>query len=296
MKKKKITLVAICTLFAFQLGAQTKIKVSDVSIHSGSLTNTSVTVTGSNVNLLSLAREQGSSLLTNVDLSTYKKYTGSNGTTSNLFSILLGTEFKFRNKMKMNLRGGFTALNKADMSVSYIKEDVYRIDTFTSSQTGQQIFIDSTRTDEYNFSTVSSQLAFDLSATFSTNKLNKFSFYAGLGTFFGFTYASYLDILHTNQITNNNGFNDPIRYQNINQSWKSTAENEKLKIDNVGSIAAIYIPLGIEYRVSKKVNVLKNFSIYTEIRPSLVVSKNSFSETNSSSYWMNIVGLRYHIF
>jgi hypothetical protein len=105
-----------------------------------------------------------------------------------------------------------------------------------------------------------------------------------------------LDILHTNQITNNNGFNDPIRYQNINQSWKSTAENEKLKIDNVGSIAAIYIPLGIEYRVSKKVNVLKNFSIYTEIRPSLVVSKNSFSETNSSSYWMNIVGLRYHIF
>jgi hypothetical protein len=64
----------------------------------------------------------------------------------------------------------------------------------------------------------------------------------------------------------------------------------------VGSIAAIYIPLGIEYRVSKKVNVLKNFSIYTEIRPSLVVSKNSFSETNSSSYWMNIVGLRYHIF
>ena len=67
MKKMKITLVAISTLFVFQLGAQTKIKVSDVSIHSGSLTNTSVTVTGSNVNLLSLAREQGSNLLTNVD-------------------------------------------------------------------------------------------------------------------------------------------------------------------------------------------------------------------------------------
>ena len=101
--------------------------------------------------------------------------------------------------------------------------------------------------------------------------------------------------MHSNSITNN-GFSDPIRYQNNNQSWMSTAENEKLKLDNVGSTAAIYIPLGIEYRVSKKVNLLKNFSIYTELRPSLVVSKNSFSETNISSYWMNIVGLRYHIF
>ncbi len=295
MKTIKIAIAAICTLFISQLNAQTKIKLSDVSIHSGNLTNTSVMVTGSNINLLSTAREKESNLLNNVDLSNYKKYSSSNGATSNLFSILLGTEIKFKNKMKMNLRGGFTALNKSDMSVSYIKEDVYRIDTFTSSQTGQQIFIDSTRTDEYHFSTVSNQLAFDLSATFSTNKLNKFSFYAGFGTFFGFTYANYLDVMHSNRITNN-GFSDPIRYQNNNQSWMSTAENEKLKLDNVGSTAAIYIPLGIEYRVSKKVNVLKNFSIYTELRPSLVVSKNSFSETNISSYWMNIVGLRYHIF
>jgi hypothetical protein len=291
-----ITFAAICTLFIAQLSAQTKIKVSDVSIQSGNLTNTSVNVTGSNINLLSLAREQGSSLLNNVNLSNYKKYNRSNEATSNLFSILLGTEVTFRNKLKMNIRGGFTALNKADMSVRYIKEDVYRIDTFTSSQTGQQIFVDSTRTDEYHFSTVSNQLALDLSATFSTNKSNKFSFYAGVGTFFGFTYASYLDVMHSNRITNNNGFSDPIRYQNNNQSWMSMTENEKFKLDNVGTTAAIYIPLGIEYRVSKKVNVLKNFSIYTELRPSFVVSKNSFSETNSSSYWMNIVGLRYHIF
>jgi hypothetical protein len=295
MKTIKIAIAAICTLYISQMSAQTKIKLSDVSIHSGDLTNTSVTVTGSNINLLTLAREKESNLLSNVDLSNYKKYSGSNETTSNLFSILLGTEITFRNKMKMNFRGGFTALNKADKSVSYLKEDVYRVDTLTSSQTGQQIYIDSTRTDEYHFSTVSNQLAMDLSATFSTNKLNKFSFYAGFGTFFGFTYASYLDVMHTNRITKNNGFSDPVRYQN-NQMWNSSTENEKLKLDNVGSIAAIYIPLGIEYRISKKVNVLKNFSIYTELRPSLVVSKNSFSEVNSSSYWMNIVGLRYHIF
>lgn len=250
MKKIKISLATICTILVSQLCAQTKIKVSDVSIQVGGLINP--TMTGSNISLLTLAQEKESNLLNNVNLSNYKKYNRSNESTSTLFSILLGTEIRFRNKMKMNVRGGFTAFNNIDMSVRYIKDDVYRIDTFTSSQTGQQIFVDSTRSDSYNISNINNQLALDLTATFSTNKSNKFSFYAGFGTFLGFTYASYLDVMHSNRITNNNGFSDPIRYQNNNQSWMSTTENEKFKLDNVGSTAAIYIPLGIEYRVSKK--------------------------------------------
>lgn len=76
MKTIKISLVAICTIFASQLHAQTKIKVSDLSIQVGGLINP--TVSGNNISLLTLAQEKESNLLKNVDLSNYKKYNSSN--------------------------------------------------------------------------------------------------------------------------------------------------------------------------------------------------------------------------
>lgn len=151
----------------------------------------------------------------------------------------------------MNVRGGFTAFNNADMSVRYSKEDIYRIDTFTSSQTGQQFFVDSTRNENYYISNVYNQLALDLSATFSTNKSNKFSFYAGVGALVGFTYANYLDVMHSTGINDYYGDHSSNNHQNYNRFWSRSTENEKMKLDNAGSTVAVFIPLGVEYRLSK---------------------------------------------
>lgn len=201
------------------------------------------------------------------------------------FSVLLG--FKFSDKQKthynnnIQLRVGITYNSSTLLSYGMNSSEKIPIDTLTSSQTGETVFIDSviSRTLEMNYN--SEQLRIDGSLIFRTNPDARWSLYSGIGLTAGMSFnaKTYLFYSKSEQIQSR----EPYHYNNYNNYYDGTSESEVITNNSNFGFSA-YIPLGIDFRIGKNREFWKRIHLFYEIRPNINITyiPNLKTITNSS--------------
>lgn len=260
-----------------------QVKITELYLQTGTFFNQS---RGSLADFQTLAPQ--SSILQQ-DLSLYQNYPMFNFNLPGQAQTL-SAGLQFAKLPKATLRVGLTHINQGSaLSYGGSYTESFTVDTLTSSQTGEQFFVDSFSTHSYNARYSQEQLRLDASLIFRLNGEKRWSLYGGIGANIGFSYNGQTTIHHS---VSPNGdsqfyglFNDYIMYAN------GVHQNETF--ENKGGIGlGIYAPLGIDFQVGKKRDFWKPFHLYLEMRPGLNITQIAGLGTTFSAGGFSNFGLR----
>lgn len=207
--------------------------------------------------------------------------------------IQFGMNFCRSGKKYQNTwRIGLTSSSATDISGYYNRQETYRIDTFQSTQTNAVYYIDSTVYHNFRYRNWSNWLHLDVSKIWRTDNPNKFTLYTGIGAVAGITLNSHSDLQYNRYSIDN-------KPKNYNNTSRRNYSNEYYETENIKNktrtFASVYVPLGIDYRLSKKKNFWSKLHLFYEGRFSLnqlnvpEIKKYSFSDFNS------LIGIRYQL-
>ncbi len=199
---------------------------------------------------------------------------------SSSYSLQLGLQCA---KMpKATYRVGITHVSNAGLlSARGSYSQSFPYDTLTSSQTGEQIFIDSSNSKYYQMNHSNQQIRIDGAMIFRMFPEKRWSLHTGLGASIGMSYQSNTDISYWESSNMSSG--NYYGHQNI--------ERESYK--NKNSIgASLYIPMGIDFGIGKKREFWMPFHLYIESRPSLNINSINGIGATFSPGMSSAAGLR----
>jgi hypothetical protein len=273
------------TLFTITLfltgAAWSQVKVTELYLQSGSYFGQG---NGSLADFHKLAPQ--SSIL-NQDLSLYE-------TTAFFFPLpsssqSLSAGLKLAKLPNATLRVGLTHIGQGSAlrtAGDYIENFV--IDTLTSAQTGQQVYVDSTSVHSYFANYSQEQLRLDASLIFRLKGEKRWSVYGGLGINFGLSYNAHTTIrssvspYYTSQMS---------VLDQLLLSYHGDTQEEVF--DNKGGYGlALYAPLGLDFQVGKKRDFWKPFHLYSEFRPGININQIACVGTTFSVGGFSNFGLR----
>lgn len=262
-----------------------KIKVSEVFINNGTFINQALR--GSLDEFKSLSNN--SSLL-NQNFDNYYSYSGSRYNGSyNMSNIGIGLQRK-NNGPVFRISAAYGM--GLQMDLGYYKTSTYRIDTFTSSQTGQQLFIDSSVSDNYTMRHQSKMFQLDASVIWRTTNTNKLKLMGGIGITIGTTMNAFTELMYSKTSFTNSPSTMP-SYRYINNTVLES-KNERYINPNQSSYS-IYLPMGIDYQLSKKHPILKQFHLFQETKFRLqYVKVSSYSSALNTNLYFGF-GLRLNL-
>jgi hypothetical protein len=203
-----------------------------------------------------------SELLTN-DFSTFQgnEYFIFNGPTSSSYqTIQLGLTFKSNPNPLWRI--GISHIALGDISKGFSKSTIVPYDTLTSSQTGQQYFLDSTYSENYNTRYSAQQLRLETSLIYRTDPSKRWSVYTGLGASFGISYNAQTVIEYTSY----NNASTMNEYYTTTEQGKNIVEYFQNKMN---FSTAIFIPMGVDFRMGKNREFWKRLHLYYEMKPSI---------------------------
>ena len=158
-------------------------------------------------------------------------------------------------------------------------------DTLTSSQTGEQTFIDSSHQKTYDMTYSNQQIRLDGAMIFRMFPEKRWSLHTGLGASIGMSYRANTDIRYWETSSVN------YDYQGSGNYGSGTGMNESFK--NKNSLgASLYIPFGVDFCIGKKREFWMPFHLYIESRPSLNINSISGIGTSFSPGMSSAAGLR----
>jgi hypothetical protein len=202
---------------------------------------------------------------------------------SSNYSLQLGLQCA---KMpKVTYRVGITHVsNLGVLSAFGSYSQSFPYDTLTSSQTGEQTFIDSTNSKYYNMNHSNQQIRLDGAMIFRMFPEKRWSIHTGLGASIGMSYQSNttISIWESSSISSEDYYGD---------NYEENGERETFK--NKNSLgASLYIPFGIDFGIGKKREFWMPFHLYAETRPSLNINSINGIGTSFSPGISYAVGLR----
>jgi len=175
--------------------------------------------------------------------------------------LMLGLGFKSNHRKNgPTYRLGLGYGNGTGMEGQYTRDNKFRIDTFTSSRTGQKIYIDSSVSETYSFDHFASLLKLDISVVWRTSTNRKMKLFAGIGCLAGTS----LYAVTTIEYYKSSYVNAPF-IANYNRYHTNLHTTETYHQKNQTS-AAIYCPFGLDYQISKKSRFWKTLNIFMESR------------------------------
>ena len=277
---KKLTLITAFMISG--LAFSQNLKISEIHISNGS-----GSIGSQNGTLTDFAKLAPNSAILGMDLSQLKPYDYAyfNGfgmnSISNSTSLQLGLQCA---KMpKITFRVGLThSSNNGILSAhgSFYESAPY--DTLTSSQTGQQTFIDSSHTKSYDMNYSNQQIRLDGAMIFRMFPEKRWSLHTGLGASIGMSYSAKTSLRYWESSSinsNNQGY------------YNETGLNETFK--NKNSLgASLYIPFGIDFGIGKKREFWMPFHLYAETRPSLNINSINGIGAQFSPGMSSALGLR----
>lgn len=204
---------------------------------------------------------------------------------------LLQVSAGLKNTLKANgpvYRFGFSFGSGQRAEGSYSRYNSIIIDTLVSPRTGHRVYIDSSSSSYYAFSAVNVLLQIDLSAIWRSRNPNKLTFFGGAGVCGGLSLWSASNLEHT-EYSRVSGAG---MYYSGRQSATFKTVFEQIN-GKQHSILAVYLPFGIDYRLSKKHSFWKNLHLFQETRLRLQYYKfPELSAETEANFFMSM-GLRY---
>ena len=274
---KKVTLLAALALSTAAFSQ--KMKITELHISNG--TGIGGQINGSIDDFKILA--PNSSILA-MDFSQYNPqgfptYQSPGMNISSSYSLQLGLQCA---KMpKVTYRVGITHVSNAGaLSAQGTYFQSFPYDTLTSSQTGQQTFIDSTNTKYYSMNHSNQQIRLDGAMIFRMFPDKRWSLHTGLGASIGMSYRSNTDLAFWE--SSSTGYNYYNQHNGERESYK-----------NKNSLAAsLYIPFGVDFGIGKKREFWMPFHLYAETRPSLNINSINGIGATFSPGMSSALGLR----
>jgi hypothetical protein len=284
MKRLFLLPLLLCVVHAASSQDDPSVVVSDFSIYFGGSTGSSEGL--SEADILKLAPNAA-------DLLLQENYDNSDGfpdqSDSYSFRALLGLKFgqKGTGAMRDNptLRIGISYQNSTALENYSNSSESFRIDTLVSSQTGATYYVDSTSTKNLSSRYASERLMIDASVVFRTTQAKKLTLYAGAGFSAGISFNNRTEIsAYQSSFINDQG----TRYDFDGSSVQSVTNN------NEGGYAmSAYIPLGLEFRLSKAHPLWSQIHLSYEMRPSISIFDIPELKTFTSSQFQASFGIRF---
>ena len=198
-------------------------------------------------------------------------------------SLQLGLTLK--NNPSLLWRIGISHGSTGDISNWANRNRTAPYDTLTSSQTGEQYFIDSTYSENYFMSYSAQQLRLESSVIFRTNPAKRWSIYAGAGMSFGVSYKAETYINYFAYSSNS--------AYNANYDYASNVQSSSEHFRNKMSIStSVFVPMGIDFRIGKNREFWKRLHVYYEMKPSLTVTSIPELRTSTQVNMINTLGLK----
>ncbi len=190
------------------------------------------------------------------------------------------------------LRVGLMHINQGNaLSTGGSYTETFRVDTLTSSQTGEQFFVDSFSTHSYNATYSQEQIRLDASLIFRYKADKRWSFYGGIGVNFGLSYNGVTHVRH-----NVSPYGNSYPFGLFNDIMYNNGTHEHESFENKGGFGfGVYAPLGIDFQVGKKREFWKPLHLYMELRPGFNVNQIAGLGTSFSAGNFSNIGLRFHI-
>lgn len=266
---RKTSLVLALLASTQLLSAQSKVKVSEFSVSTGSIMQESPISQFADWQRMA----PGSSLLPTLskDLSSFDQMNSEiNG--GNVWSANLGLQFTDRAGMRYNrnplLRIGIQYQGATVLSQSFRKETTYAHDTLTSSQTGEQTYVDSIQIDHYDINYRQKRLMLDASLIFRTKSQSRWGLFAGIGMSLGASFRNQTDINYS-MYKGVSGIAN-LNHAYFSQMFGNDNDRRHEHFANTASFAgALYIPMGASFRLSNKHEFWNKISLTLETRPGL---------------------------
>jgi hypothetical protein len=168
--------------------------------------------------------------------------------------------------------------------------ETFRIDTLTSSQTGEQIFVDSFSTHSYNANYSQEQLRLDASLLFRYHADKRWSFYGGIGANFGLSYNAQTNV-HQYVSPYGGGYG----YGLFNDMVYNGTHTQETFENKGGFGFGVYAPLGVDFQVGKKRDFWMPIHLFMELRPGFNVNQIAGLGTSFTAGNFSNVGLRFQI-
>lgn len=273
---KQLIFFAIAFFATFHVFAQNdsnpKIRISDLGIYSGMTSGFSST--GDPSDFLKLAPE--STLLQN-DLSTFTKsnmYIGPT-TVNSAFTINLGLQFYNKQKQTYNsnpqLNLGITFIGANSLSAYYSKSENVRFDTLSSNNSASVVFMDSLFSQSYQMNYLYQQIGLNANIIFRTQPQARWSLFSGLGVTTTVSLAANTHISYNNSEYINYIFSNAADYRAFNNSQTNSVTLNEIHEGKTNISVFAYIPLGVDFRISKKSEFWNKMHLTFDMQPGLVL-------------------------
>lgn len=221
------------------------------------------------------------------DLSTYLPgfwygYTAGNSG-FNQVNFQLGLEHKKLKNQEFQI--GFTYQSRFEALATYEKTVLLSVDTFSTANTTDLIYVDNKVVSGYFIEKYMDELGINLGYTFSTDKNRLLYLQSGLLLNISYGVNSSYQ-LHYNRDTNTIIHTQEITHEvEISNEWpyhqggigNSYHERDVIKDDNSYLFTRLYIPMGLHFRFSKKVPIVKNLFVNSQVMPGVEFSKNGIN-------------------
>jgi len=274
---RKISLVAALAISGMAFSQ--KIKITEINISNG--TGLGGQINGSIDDFKILA--PNSSILA-TDFSQYHQQGYASFRTpgmnlSSNYSLQLGLQCAKRPNVLC--RVGIThVMNAGALSAFGSYSQSFPYDTLTSSQTGEQTFLDSTNSKYYNMNHSNQQIRLDGALIFRMFPEKRWSIHTGLGASIGMSYRSNTEIRYWESTSISSG--DYYQENGVIETFKNK--------NSLG--ASLYVPFGIDFGIGKKREFWMPFHLYAETRPSLNINSINGIGANFSPGMSSALGLR----
>jgi hypothetical protein len=294
--KKALLSVLLASLFLLSEAQNekfSKVVVSDVYVSTGFIVK-DYEFELEDIRLLSPDSE-----FINKDFSGYEKGKGGYSDENGIFSIQLGLSIRDREgkaiKHNPTLKVGFSWLVGNQNGPAYNFTSKTRIDTLRSSNGMHQILLDSIYSSSIYMAYKYQNLLADASLVYSTDSQRRFSFFGGIGMAAGISIKAKTI---SNKIDYSRYFysktDDYLGSYYDNFLFNEPSDDYKTKNKN-NFLAQISFPMGFQFRLSKKLEVLKDIHLTYSFTPG--VSFINIPETGNylSGYSIWSLGLKFNV-
>lgn len=273
---KKLMCLLMLLPFASSAQNQLGIKISDISVIVGS----------SGISAGQLTEQQRSALVSGISLNGLqpRNYGYQTQRFASRYGIALGLQVarsrNFKHKLRLGIHGG---TYQVPLDIHLYSQEVYRVDTLVSTQTGQMQYVDSTFSRSQFISHHANMIYLDAAYLAHYMPDRRLSFYTGIGLLLGTSlnnqltsyYSEFSGRTHYNNYTN--------YYANVFASQVETKELSSF------THARLYCPVGLNFRLSNRTALLRNMNLFTELAFALDYT-NFGGFTNPMSYSMGVNG------
>lgn len=194
---------------------------------------------------------------------------------SSMVNLLWGIRLKQNDGYEQRLRVGVTFSGLTPTYASFYNENSFAYDTLTSARTGDVTYVDSVYSENLFLNISQKQVGLDVAYLIKSNQNGRWSFYGGAGLEVGAIINVEANISQSSYSYYSNDLGN--YYQNdllYGNNTNNTSEVERL---DGGFYAMLYLPVGLDLRLSMKNAFWKKMHLYTEFRPSIQYSNTSLT-------------------